>query len=482
MELQLATLLPKCEFFRRILPVVVDLLNDTYYSIHVLKEMGKTSKWLRNLLTGKKDKEKEKEKCGATNNYLCLSNGTENPSTPISTTPKEKRRWSFRRSSASKELNLAEPIVTASMTLQTATDAEKDHRKHTMLASAAVSDAVFCLNPSCKGSTGSVEEAAAIKIQSVFRSYLARKALCALRGLVKLQALVRGHLVRKQARETLRCMQALVIAQARARAQRARVVSEGKGNQKLSPYRKITEDNFFMHMYSEMDGGLEENTKIVEMDVCESIGNTRGRNSTANHGHLKLSEHRFSTYYSSNGSYSKEENYNISPAPSTLTELSPRACSAHFEDCSFGTAQSSPHFYSAVSRVEDSKLPFVFPRPAFTETMSYDYPLFPNYMANTESSRAKVRSQSAPKARPDSYERQPSRRRASVEGRNVPRPVRMQRSSSHVGVTAQNYQYPWSIKLDRSTVSECGSTSTVLTNTNYCRSLASYDPHGHRCC
>ena len=79
----------------------------------------------------------------------------------------------------------------------------------------------------------------------------------------------------------------------------------------------------------------------------------------------------------------------------------------------------------------------------------------------------------------DLYERQPSRRRASVEGRNVPRPVRMMRSSSQVGVTAQNYQYPWSIKLDRSSVSlneieGGGSTSTVLTNSNYCRSLVSY--------
>jgi len=65
-----------------------------------------------------------------------------------------------------------------------------------------------------------------------------------------LQALVRGHLVRKQARETLRCMQALVIAQARARAQRARIVSEGKTDQNLSPYRITPEDNFFMNMYN----------------------------------------------------------------------------------------------------------------------------------------------------------------------------------------------------------------------------------------
>lgn len=65
-----------------------------------------------------------------------------------------------------------------------------------------------------------------------------------------LQALVRGHLVRKQATETLRCMQALVLAQARACAQRARMLSEEKANQKHATYRKATEDSLFMHMFN----------------------------------------------------------------------------------------------------------------------------------------------------------------------------------------------------------------------------------------
>ena len=75
------------------------------------------------------------------------------------------------------------------------------------------------------------EESAAIRIQTAFRGFQARRALHALKGLVRLQALVRGHAVRRQAAITLRCMQALVRVQARTRARHARMALENQTTQ-----------------------------------------------------------------------------------------------------------------------------------------------------------------------------------------------------------------------------------------------------------
>ncbi|KFK43744.1 hypothetical protein AALP_AA1G167200 [Arabis alpina] len=375
--------------------------------------MGKTSKWIRSFLTGKKERSKEK------------TNETEfGYTSTIPGTPKEKRRWSFRRSSAT-----GPPPISSSTVKDSSPPPQPQPHQPQPPQQPAIADSEDEENKNASLEIEVyIEEIAAVKIQACFRSHLARKALRALKGLVKLQALVRGHLVRKQATATLRCMQALITLQAKAREQRIRMI--GDSTPKTTNPRTSIHKTRINNLYHE----CEENIKIVEMDNQSRL---------------------------------------YSPAPSAITEMSPRAYSSHFEDCnSFNTAQSSPQCFRFKEYCNGDTL------------SSYDYPLFPNYMANTQSSKAKARSQSAPKQRPaEIYEKPISgRRRSSMEApRNgVPRAVRMQRSSSQLGSTTakesqQHHQYyPWmAIKLDRSNISlmesECGSTSTVMTNTNYGR-------------
>ncbi|KAI3520835.1 hypothetical protein L1887_10287 [Cichorium endivia] len=81
-------------------------------------------------------------------------------------------------------------------------------------------------------------EQAATKAQAAFRGYLARRAFWALKGIIRLQALVRGHLVRRQAVATLKCMRSIVEFQALVRGQKVRLSSNGQLLQK-QPIREF---------------------------------------------------------------------------------------------------------------------------------------------------------------------------------------------------------------------------------------------------
>ncbi|ONM10035.1 IQ-domain 5 [Zea mays] len=110
--------------------------------------------------------------------------------------------------------------------------------------------------PFCQTEEAQKEIWAATIIQTAFRAFLARRARRALKGLVRLQALVRGHIVRKRAATTLRCMQALVRVQARVRARRVRMALENQTDrQNTSPEHTI-----------------EARVREIEDGWCDSIG------------------------------------------------------------------------------------------------------------------------------------------------------------------------------------------------------------------
>ncbi|XP_037419738.1 protein IQ-DOMAIN 1-like [Triticum dicoccoides] len=430
--------------------------------------MGRAGRWLRNFLAGgRKDGKRDRPNAEAT------------PGPGPGATPKEKR-WSFRRpvalapeqpgrgvvpresadgvgasrSSATSEAGFDEKKRAVAVAVATATAADVAGAAAQAAATVArlSSRKVPHLTPPA---SLLAEGAAAVRIQASFRGYLARTALCALRGIVKLQALVRGQLVRKQAKATLRCMQALLAAQSQLRAQRMRFLQvQDHPPHHTPPPRPRPSSQHSRHRLSsyEMDRSSEENVKIVEMDS----GDQPARRGGARGGDRQYS----SVEYHHGGG-------RCSPAPSAMTELSPRASSWHVEDhLSFGTAHSSPRSHSHNASA------------AMAEPAASDL-AFPSYMSNTESSRAKARSQSAPKQRAaaEALERQPSGRRKGAEHRSVPRGARMQRSSSQqqAGSAPRQspfFHRPWSsstsVRLDTSTASlkdsECGSTtSSVVT-------------------
>ncbi|KAK4366489.1 hypothetical protein RND71_014369 [Anisodus tanguticus] len=120
-------------------------------------------------------------------------------------------------------------------------EAENEQNKHAysvaiataVAAEAAVAAAqaaaeVVRLTAAACNSGQSTEEIAAIRIQTAFRGYLARRALRALRGLVRLKTMIQGKSVKRQATSTLRCMQTLARVQSQVRARRIRMSEENQ--------------------------------------------------------------------------------------------------------------------------------------------------------------------------------------------------------------------------------------------------------------
>ncbi|XP_010476491.1 PREDICTED: protein IQ-DOMAIN 31-like isoform X2 [Camelina sativa] len=70
-------------------------------------------------------------------------------------------------------------------------------------------------------------ERAAIKVQATFRAHQARRAFRTLKGIIRLQAVIRGHLVRRQAIATYSCIFGIVKFQALVRGQKTRSSDNG---------------------------------------------------------------------------------------------------------------------------------------------------------------------------------------------------------------------------------------------------------------
>ncbi|RZS08762.1 hypothetical protein BHM03_00039796 [Ensete ventricosum] len=426
--------------------------------------MGRAARWLRGLLAGKKAdrgerpaEHKEKWRWGFVTSFR------EKERRP------QQRRGEPPRPAASEErkgphMDAPRPYRAAAASVVN----EEEQNKRAIAvaaATAAVAEAavaaaqaaavVVRLTSSGRPVVGLVggkrEQWAAIKIQSAFRGYL---------------ALVRGNIVRKQAAETLRCMQALVRVQARARACRALRSERSRSEKAPRPHavslllRSLFFQSSFLFQLDRSPAGSrdavdcdgadtaawnwldrwmeerywdsreaakkagsfasmddERNAKILEVDP----GKPQFRHKRSSHHQHSCSsltsEHNSRGFTAAAPDSPSKDSTTLRhsvPSPSSVDMQQQCLGSLRFPIES-GDVVESPQFYSASSLPGNARKGLFTPsRSECSRSLFNGYADYPNYMANTESSRAKARSQSAPKQRPES-EKPGSLKRSSAQ-------------------------------------------------------------------
>ncbi|KAI3514410.1 hypothetical protein L1887_12791 [Cichorium endivia] len=215
----------------------------------------------------------------------------------------KKRRWCFGMLTTSRHYHA----------LQTPEAKVNDQKQHTLALAvamtAAAEAAVAAANAAaelarlvrCPQELERTRYEAAIKIQSFYRSHLAWKALIGLRGVVKLQAVIRGQIVRQNLLNRLKNTQ-------RSKVHRIRVPTFDQ----ISKICKDKQDLSSPRMSRRKDYILEDATRSNQMWETQKKLRFGNKHHTEEHN---------SPSFRSRMSYSAKRHYHLSPDRSDNTSL-----------------------------------------------------------------------------------------------------------------------------------------------------------------
>ncbi|XVF84103.1 hypothetical protein PTKIN_Ptkin16aG0547800 [Pterospermum kingtungense] len=371
------------------------------------------------------------------------------------TEKKEKRRkWMFGRFRTKRLASLTAPAPSPPRD-RTKSETEEEQEKHALtvaIATAAVAEAAVAaaqvaaevvrltgtgtpqskqkwegeteektvdVQPSSTEHERKIRELSATKIQATFRGYLARKALRALKGIVRLQAIIRGWAVRRQALTTLKCLQSVVNIQSQVCARRFqmaegtlqydeskllltlkdKIIKVDTNSQRRWDDSILTKEEADAMVLSKKEAAIKRE-RIKEY----SFVHRKSADSEQNKGNGRL-KYWLDEWVDTQVNKSKE----VEDLDPVWTSHRRPTEENRAKQLRLKTFPRQNHFH-----MDGEDSPIQVPRRSFHRKQSSlgednsfsTSPVVPTYMAATHSAKAKLRSMSSPKLRPGSFDTQ----------------------------------------------------------------------------